>query len=362
MSEMIEHEAAETELSIDTTLERRGFLATPISSFLLRLASTLRAVGATQTVVREVTSMKKLIIPVLESVDAREKLFDHFGVEAEQFIGGSLEQALSHLVTKKAEQELPFVLEARGFERGEPRSWALLDAGHTRDIEGAIVQEAIQKEGAFDSRLGTRENWIRLLSEDRSVIENAYTALAECIIEEIFQRAKPKLQACVSKSMQRIELCSMHEQHVIEWIDVHACMFRAVSQMIDCEMKEGYEESCLRLLAKVLEKGEIESFVDHVCSDEARVKFTKFFEEQSSECILYARGHWARIKNLQKRIREDFSVNTASIKRVDEMQKAQEIAQSLQHPFQRVLSQISMLADPNYERTWEQPLPKQLHE
>lgn len=350
-------------------LQRRDFLKTAVVTPALRTSGVQALSQLAKSDVQTVLTLaSERIIPNFRSPLALGRLKQIFGYAAENTVGRKTQEILPQLVDYKARERFPgwmlnwaikqkdvaLAIQLFGSMRAKLRNKdAITPEGWERDSylsqDRRIAEEAITKVGQWFQKI------IERIAEEPETAFLVNSCLGECIAIELQERVMPSMHSDIQRIVDRKNLLQLQQGKGQIRYTIHEgnrLIAEALVYDEDGETTSVYEKIAQRIQSDEALGNEVSQFLTDT---PVRRHFLDALNQHLSSLA-------ARLPVRQTVTKENMNLDAkkpAEAKKDSETHEATneeiaKIAQSVQHPFQRVLSQIQLLADPNYVRTWEE--------
>ncbi len=365
-----DHAAQEsTELPFRTDMNRRDFLGRMGLSLVPQFPVDSKKGVISESVIASLSQCLGLSekgneailarsLPYFKTSKARETFRGWFGFCPEKKAPIPLESYLT-LMSVRIVKENPLYYLSKCFD--QPDDVSIHDELFAAALRGANPDEEDRVLSAFRKLQGRRgsdfsyQKWLLETAKASYVMDSVTYRVQECIFEEIYELEKPNITALVRKEIRRQSIMSpaVHDR---DWDDY----------WIDSIGRSSLKKSLFQ-----------DDRNEHLelCTDDAMQSALRQMSNQESEMYIMMKEAIKKqvpasahvIQLVQRRMQElneldvweKFSQKHSSTDGGDHSDSRQgaiaQVMQELQLPLQRLMSQIQLLGDQNYERKWETP-------
>lgn len=338
-------------------IQRREFLGTGASLFA-RIDPVVGNVTKTLTTTEKILAVRnEPIIPVFKSISAQLHMKHMFGEAGTAAIGKPLAECMPKLLRFKAQEILPDYL-LREVTEVENDVWIAFanvkSSGNAKGEIASFIRDHMHIP-ASDVEAWTDEQYV-LLEKDPIVQARTEGGIGVSIAYEIFDAVNERIGSLIARIAHRKMLQYFHDPSMQE----HAQIRRrdgvdAVASALGTED----HQSLVNVMHRYCSSESIQTAIDTLCNPEefAHHRFLQLLDRRLDVRL----ASICRIKKHTKIIRqtEEIQQEEKSIESIpqsypnDPDSYVGEIMRDIQSPLQRLLVQIQLLANPAYERQWE---------
>ncbi|MSR67747.1 hypothetical protein EXS65_02910 [Candidatus Peribacteria bacterium] len=344
-----EHREDTNDEATHSQMKRRDFLKTTVLSPALRLPALEALSVGMQTGAQTVLSMaSERMIPTFLSPLTIGRMMQLFGETANGLIGKPLKEAMPAFLDRKARERFPtFILH-----------WSMRN--DTMDSGLRILKKVREARASPLATISNTEHWfediIRKLKDEPETAAMVESCLGECVALEIHERALPSLIREIQRMMQRKSLARFQSgKGPIELKYAANIGTDAVVSALCGRNCEGLDDQYKWMQQRFLSEGGIEQAVKSMTSNpETRQLFFDNLGTIIDTCVENMESVGLRIKEIEdayeQRIEQEVEKDKIRHQKKENAKPASisAIAGSLQLPFQRLLAQIHLLADPDF--------------